>query len=48
MKQKYTSLVQLVPILLHKIESTQTEVVDGSNEGLYHVEEELGTLQLKY
>ena len=34
-------LVQLVLILLHKNKSTRTDVVDGSNESLYHADQEL-------
>ena len=41
-------LVQLVLILLHKIKSTRTQVVDGSNESLEHADEDLDTLLQKY
>ena len=41
-------LVQLVLILLCKIKSTRTEVVDGSNESLEHADEDLDTLLRKY
>ena len=41
-------LVQLVLILLSKIKSTRTEVVDGSNESLEHADEDLDTLLWKY
>ena len=41
-------LVQLVLILLSKIKSTRTEVVDGSNESLEHADEDLDTLLRKY
>ena len=41
-------LVQLVLILLCKIKSTRTQVVDGSNESLEHADEDLDTLLRKY
>ena len=41
-------LVQLVLILLCKIKSTRTQVVDGSNESLEHADEDLDTLLQKY
>ena len=41
-------LVQLVLILLSKIKSTRTQVVDGSNESLEHADEDLDTLLRKY
>ena len=41
-------LVQLVLILLCKIKSTRTQVVDGSNESLEHSDEDLDTLLQKY